>query len=101
MTHHAPGTPIILVGLKADLRCDSETLKQLQGQLVTPEEVETLRKDIGAVCAVECSAWTQDGLKCVFDGAVRAALTNRDKEKKSKGEVKEQKTGKERKHVFF
>ena len=84
MTFHAPGTPIILVGLKADLRCDSETLKQFQGQLVTPEEVEAMREDIGAVCAVECSALTQEGLKFVFDEAIRAALTKHRQEKKSK-----------------
>ena len=76
--------PVIVVGLKYDLAEDPEALKKLQAKLLTPDEAEALRKDIGAVCAVECSALTQDGLKCVFDGAVRAALTKRDKEKKSK-----------------
>ena len=51
---------------------------------MTPEEVEAMREDIGAVCAVECSALTQEGLKFVFDEAIRAALTKHKQEKKSK-----------------
>ena len=48
---------------------------------MTPEEVEALRKDIGAVCAVECSALTQKGLKFVFDEAIWATLSEHKQEK--------------------
>jgi len=83
--HHAPGVPIILVGTKADLRNDSSMVQTLSSKglhIVTPEEAASRQKEIGALSYLECSALTQEGLKTVFDEAIRAAL-NKPKPKKS------------------
>jgi Ras-related C3 botulinum toxin substrate 1 len=75
--HHAPGVPIILVGTKSDLRNDSATIQQLaakQLHIITSEEADLRTKEIGAAKHMECSALTQEGLKNVFDEAIRAAL---------------------------
>eukprot|EP00700_Malawimonas_jakobiformis_P002384 EC723995.1.p1 GENE.EC723995.1~~EC723995.1.p1 ORF type:complete len:206 (+),score=39.34 EC723995.1:24-620(+) len=75
--HHCPGVPIILVGLKKDLREDKAILKKLQEKGATPvttKEVEALAAQIKAVAWVECSAKTQDGVKNVFDTAIKTVL---------------------------
>jgi Ras-related C3 botulinum toxin substrate 1 len=85
--HHAPGVPIILVGTKSDLRADQNMLNQLQAKglhVISQAEALTRSKEIGAVTQLECSALTQEGLKTVFDEAIRAAL-NKPKPKKSGG----------------
>jgi len=76
--HHAPNVPIVLVGTKSDLRKDDSTIKQLNSRnqvMVTVEEAQRMGKEIGAVSFLECSALTQEGLKQVFDDAIRAAMT--------------------------
>lgn len=78
INNHCPGTPVVLVGTKADLRDDPQTQKQLSEKnmkMVSADDAEGLRADINAVTYVECSALTQDGLKNVFDEAIRAALS--------------------------
>ena len=78
INYHCPGTPVVLVGTKADLRDDPQTQKQLSEKnmkMVSADGAEQLRADINAVTYVECSALTQDGLKNVFDEAIRAALS--------------------------
>jgi len=75
--HHAPNVPILLVGTKSDLRKDENTIKQLnsrQQSMVTIESAQRMAKEIGAVNFLECSALTQEGLKQVFDEAIRAAM---------------------------
>jgi len=75
--HHAPGVPIILVGTKSDLRNDQSMVQQLSAKgmsIVTSEEAASRSDEIGAVKYLECSALTQEGLKNVFDEAIRAAL---------------------------
>jgi len=75
--HHAPGVPILLVGTKSDLRKDENTIKQLNSRdqsMVTTGAAEQMAKEIGAVNFLECSALTQEGLKQVFDDAIRAAM---------------------------
>merc|ERR1712062_285273 len=84
--NHCPGTPVVLVGTKADLRQDPATQKQLSAKnmkMVTTEEARAKQKEIEAVTYVECSALTQDGLKSVFDEAIRAALTPKKTSNKS------------------
>jgi len=83
--HHAPGVPILLVGTKSDLRKDDQTTKQLasRGQnLVNTEQANSMAKEVGAVKYLECSALTQEGLKQVFDDAIRAATAPSQKAKK-------------------
>lgn len=85
--HHAPGVPIVLVGTKADLRKDQATLSTLQSRganAVSQDQAAGMAKDIGAVKFLECSALTQEGLKQVFDDAIRAAIT-KPKKKKQRG----------------
>jgi GTPase SAR1 family protein len=43
--------------------------------VITKEQAEARVREIGARCYMECSALTQEGLKNVFDEAIRAALT--------------------------
>merc|ERR1712142_1002973 len=76
--HHAPNVPILLVGTKSDLRKDENTIKQLnsrQQSMVAVDSAQRMAKEIGAVNFLECSALTQEGLKQVFDDAIRAAMS--------------------------
>jgi len=86
--HHAPGVPILLVGTKSDLRKDDQTIKQLgtRGQkMVTLEAANAQAKEVGATKYLECSALTQEGLKQVFDDAIRAATQPKNDKKRSGG----------------
>jgi len=88
--HHAPNVPILLVGTKSDLRKDENTIKQLnsRGQsMVTVEAAQRMGKEIGAVNFLECSALTQEGLKQVFDEAIRAAMSKPTKKKRNNCEL--------------
>lgn len=83
--HHAPGVPLVLVGTKSDLRDDQEQISQLQSKglvMVTPQAADQMAGEIGAAKYLECSALTQEGLKAVFDEAIRAALQPKKKKKK-------------------
>ena len=87
VNHYNPGTPILLVGTKLDLREDEETVQRLNKTHVSPithGEGQKLQKEIGAANYVECSALTQKGLKAVFDEAVRAALKPTTMQKKKR-----------------
>jgi Ras-related C3 botulinum toxin substrate 1 len=80
--HHAPGVPCILVGLKLDLRNDAKTIKELQEKRMAPiskEQGEYLCAEIKGYKYLECSALTQEGLKQVFDEAIRCVLTSQNK----------------------
>lgn len=84
--HHAPGVPFILVGTKLDLRHHQDTCKALEAKRQTPvsrEQGEALCRKLGGYQYLECSALTQEGLKQVFDEAIRCVLTG-DKNKKPK-----------------
>jgi len=83
--HHCPNVPMILVGCKSDLRTDEDTIAQLSQKgktFVTQEAAQGLAKEIDARNYLECSALTQEGLKQVFDDAIRAALNPNPKKKK-------------------
>jgi Ras-related C3 botulinum toxin substrate 1 len=70
-----PDTPFVLVGNKKDLRSDSLELERLSEkgeQPVTYQEGTEKASKIGAAGYVECSALTQEGLRDVFDEALRA-----------------------------
>jgi Ras-related C3 botulinum toxin substrate 1 len=75
--HHCPKAPKLLVGTKIDLREDSETLARLADKRMQPiskDQGDKLAKEIGALKYLECSALTQNGLKNVFDEAIRVVL---------------------------
>ncbi|VDK23453.1 unnamed protein product [Anisakis simplex] len=83
--HHCPDSPIILIGTKLDLRDDPETLRILSGenkQPVTKSQGQRIAKKIRAAKYLECSALTQQGLKAVFEEAVRSVLVPRPSTKK-------------------
>jgi small GTP-binding protein len=69
LQHYCPGTPIILVGTKKDLKEDNKGVKS--------EDGIRLAEEIKAHKYLECSAKTQDGLKQVFDEAIRSVLLTR------------------------
>ena len=80
-SYHCPAVPVLLVGMKEDLRNDPEIISKLAKKRqspITTEMGEQLAKDIGAVTYLECSALTQKGLKNVFDTAVRTVLGDGD-----------------------
>jgi len=79
LQHHAPDTPIILVGTKTDARSHSAILSKLaeaKKQPIQPAEGVALAKKEKCVGYHECSALTQDGLKSVFDETIRAVLAH-------------------------
>ncbi|KAJ8099168.1 P-loop containing nucleoside triphosphate hydrolase protein [Lipomyces tetrasporus] len=72
-----PDIPIILVGLKKDLRQDSlaiEELRRRSQRFVTPAEAELVARQVGARKYLECSALTGEGVDNVFEAATRASL---------------------------
>jgi small GTP-binding protein len=74
---HCPTAPCILIGTQLDLREDQTTIEKLAEMNLTPitnQQSSQLAKDIGAVNFLECSAFTQAGLKDVFQEATKVAL---------------------------
>lgn len=85
--HFCQRVPIILVGCKADLRNNPNTIEQLrqqQQQPVSTAEGQAVAQKIGAQY-LECSARTNEGVREVFEAATRASLKTKEvKEKKKK-----------------
>eukprot|EP00689_Sawyeria_marylandensis_P002724 EC824423.1.p1 GENE.EC824423.1~~EC824423.1.p1 ORF type:complete len:207 (+),score=89.90 EC824423.1:46-666(+) len=78
--HHSPYVPVILIGTKTDLREDKEVINKLAEKnlkICTVEQGEELKKKISAVKYLECSAKTQQGVKVIFEEAIRCALSNK------------------------
>ena len=77
ISHHAPGVPRILVGTKLDLRDNPAEVERLRDRRQTPistTQGEAMRKRVTAVVYKECSALTQQGLKDIFDEAIKVVL---------------------------
>ena len=78
LREHGPkNANFLLVGLKADLREDKDTLENLQSQGLTPVTVEKARElaqKIGAVDYIECSAIKCQNVKETFDTAIQIAI---------------------------
>lgn len=72
LQHFRPKTPIVLVGTQKDLRGHHPSD-------IPPETGHSMIKKLGAVKYMECSALTLEGLKDVFDEAIRAAILSRQK----------------------
>lgn len=69
--------PIILVGLKKDLREDPAAIEEMRKkslQFVTKREAEEIAQGFGARKYLECSSLTGEGVDDVFEAATRAAL---------------------------
>jgi len=79
INHHCPGAKCILVGTKIDLREDKATVESMRGEkLPTTEAGKKLAQELGAECYLECSALTQNGLKKVFEEAIRTVIGRSD-----------------------
>ncbi|OXG11749.1 rho family, other [Cryptococcus neoformans Tu401-1] len=91
--HHAPTTPILLIGTKLDLRDDPVTLSRLKERRFQPIGFEMgvrCAREIGAVRYLEASSRTQKGLKNVFDEAIRAVLSPSARDAREKKKKKQQ-----------
>lgn len=74
--HFCPTTPLILVGLKSDLRTKRICIDLLKTQgltPVTPEQGQRVAKQMGAIYA-ECSSKEMKGVDEVFELAVNTAV---------------------------
>ncbi|KAK3100849.1 Rho GTPase, partial [Teratosphaeriaceae sp. CCFEE 6253] len=77
-----PGVPIILVGLKKDLRDDpvaQEEMRKKSEKFLTFDEGEDVRRRIGAKKYLECSSLTGEGVDDVFEAATRQSLLSGDR----------------------
>jgi small GTP-binding protein len=75
ISHHCPGVPFLIVGLKSDLRDDEE--KGLNS--VPYAAIEALGERIGACMVLECSSLVEMiGVKEIFEEAIRFALHRAD-----------------------
>ncbi len=80
--------PIILVGTKSELRKDKDcaySIESLSRRFVTREEAENAVKELGLFGYAECSAFTQEGVKAVFDAAITVGLASKNKGTNFKG----------------
>lgn len=69
--------PIILVGLKKDLRQDPAAIEEMRKksqQFVGSKQGQDVANEIGARKYLECSSLTGEGVDDVFEAATRAAL---------------------------
>ncbi|KAH7075998.1 small GTPase superfamily [Paraphoma chrysanthemicola] len=80
VVHFCQGLPIVLAGLKGDLRHDQETVEKLARyhglEPVTFKEGYDMAKKIGAAAFVECSALTHEGVRAVYETASRLAISH-------------------------
>lgn len=97
VSHHCPEAKIMLVGTKIDLREDKATLDALK-----PSERDKLpTHDMGTKLAeslllrgyIECSALTQEGLKKVFEEAIRCVIGKPDGSSDPAKNARERKKG--------
>ncbi|KAL7041788.1 hypothetical protein ACKWTF_000891 [Chironomus riparius] len=75
--HYCPSAPIILVGLKSELRNDKafiDNLRENNQQPISYPQGEKLAESIKAIKYMECSALTQEGVKELFEEAIRIVL---------------------------
>mmetsp|Transcript_54648 Transcript_54648/g.119136 ORF Transcript_54648/g.119136 Transcript_54648/m.119136 type:complete len:193 (+) Transcript_54648:45-623(+) len=72
ITHYCPGAVWILVGTKADLR------EQGKVNCVSRQEAERVAHELGANGYYECSSRSGEGIKNVFDNAIRNGIMSKD-----------------------
>lgn len=74
--HFCPNTPLVLVGLKSDLRSKRTCIELLRTQgltPVTPDQGAAVAKKMGAQY-IECSAKEAKGINEVFELAINTAV---------------------------
>jgi Rho family, other len=72
-----PGVPLILVGLKKDLREDPiaiEEMRRRSQRFISTKEGNDMKEVIGARKYLECSSLTGEGVDDVFEASTRAAM---------------------------
>lgn len=73
-----PTTPFLLVGTKADLRDDKTFVRKHPNiEFVEKKKADNVTLEFDAAGALECSAMTEQGLKKVFETAIKIALADR------------------------
>jgi GTPase SAR1 family protein len=78
--HFCPTTPIILCGLKSDLRNNNTCINLLKAQglaPITPDQGRAVATKMGAVY-MECSAKERIGVEDIFDAAIVLATDHDD-----------------------
>lgn len=74
----SPDVPQLLVGTKTDLRNETKS----QGKtILSPEQGQSLAKEIKALGYWECSAKTGEGMKQIFEDAVKFVLQRESRDK--------------------
>lgn len=76
-TRLCSGVPIILVGLKKDLREDPVAIEEMRKKslrFVSEHDGEAICREINAKRYLECSSLSGEGVDDVFEAATRAAL---------------------------
>ncbi|CAI4051746.1 hypothetical protein SUVZ_14G2300 [Saccharomyces uvarum] len=71
---YCPDAPIVLVGLKKDLRQEAHFKENVVDEMVPAEDAKQVARAIGAKKYMECSALTGEGVDDVFEVATRTSL---------------------------
>ena len=77
LQRYNPNTKYLLIGTKTDLRKDPDTLERLQNNqksCISTQMGKELAREIEAEKYMECCSLTQEGMKEVFDEAIRAVV---------------------------
>ena len=97
--HFCPTTPLVLVGLKSDLRQKRTCIELLRTQgltPVTPEQGRSVAKRMNALY-IECSAKENAGVKEVFELAINTVIKVEDDSYEVKATAPGKKTKKAKK----
>eukprot|EP01099_Mayorella_cantabrigiensis_P004302 TRINITY_DN3222_c0_g1_i1.p1 TRINITY_DN3222_c0_g1~~TRINITY_DN3222_c0_g1_i1.p1 ORF type:complete len:201 (-),score=25.20 TRINITY_DN3222_c0_g1_i1:38-640(-) len=91
LLHYCPKTPVVIVGMKIDLREDPQTLDllaQKKMQVVSAEQGNKVAKDLSRYVRVkymECSSLKQQGVRQVFEDAVGTIFEEAEGKTKNEG----------------
>ncbi|KAL9061085.1 MAG: hypothetical protein Q9162_000230 [Coniocarpon cinnabarinum] len=87
--HFCPTTPIILIGLKTDLRYKKTCIDLLRSQGLTPvttEQGQQVARRMGATY-MECSSKEMTGVEDIFNRAINIAVGDEEKRKSERREA--------------